>query len=576
MSTIDKSGWFPIASSDDLPLRHVYHGELWGQELAVWRADDNFVNVWENRCLHRGVRLSIGTNLGGELRCQYHGWRYASRNAGCTYIPAHPADAPARTICNTTFASHEQYGLVWTNLDACSAMPDIEALDAGSPLPLRAIAVNASPSRVFAALRSYEFPELQGAPHEADELDQHALVIRTESGDKLVFFIQPVDSGRAVIRGVLAHAPSAAEQGRVLRAHDHQICRVRDLLESEPVPAPDSLRQDPRPAATAISLSAPRANRQAPLRVMVTDKTKVAQDVIRFRLEPVDSVLPAVQPGAHIDVHLPNGLIRQYSITNGPQTTDAYEIGVKREADSRGGSTCLHDTVAVGDLLALSEPLNNFPLRRDALKTILIAGGIGITPLLAMARTLHESSLPFELHHFARDAEHAAFADALNHLGESTYTHLGLNPADTGAKISDSLGPYADHRHVYICGPAPMIEAARESASALGWPEPAVHYEHFKNEQVIDSSTSFEIALSRSGLTLKVPAGKTIIEVLRENSIGAVTSCEQGACGTCKLTVIDGVPHHQDVYLTPSERASNQVIMACVSRAKSERLVLDI
>ena len=141
-------------------------------------------------------------------------------------------------------------------------MPDIEALDAGSPLPLRAIAVNASPSRVFAALRSYEFPELQGAPHEADELDQHALVIRTESGDKLAFFIQPVDSGRAVIRGVLANAPSAAEQGRVLRAHDHQICRVRDYRKRA-CTAPDSLRQDPRPAATSISLGASRKSTSA-------------------------------------------------------------------------------------------------------------------------------------------------------------------------------------------------------------------------------------------------------------------------------------------------------------------------
>lgn len=101
--SINLAQWYPVASSTDLPMRHVYQGQLWGRELAVWRADDGFVNVWENRCLHRGVRLSIGLNEGRELRCIYHGWRYANRTAGCTYIPAHPADAPARTICNNTY-----------------------------------------------------------------------------------------------------------------------------------------------------------------------------------------------------------------------------------------------------------------------------------------------------------------------------------------------------------------------------------------------------------------------------------------------------------------------------------------
>jgi len=118
---MDLTQWHPIAASTDLPLRHVYQGQLWGRELAVWRADDGHVNVWENRCLHRGVRLSIGLNEGGELRCLYHGWRYANRTAGCTYIPAHPADAPARTICNTTYRSLETQGLIWCAIDPVAA-----------------------------------------------------------------------------------------------------------------------------------------------------------------------------------------------------------------------------------------------------------------------------------------------------------------------------------------------------------------------------------------------------------------------------------------------------------------------
>ncbi len=136
--------WHPVASAQDVPHRHVYHGQLLGRELAVWRADDDFVNVWENRCLHRGVRLSIGMNDGTELRCQYHGWRYANRSAGCTYIPAHPADAPARTICNRTFPTVERYGLVWSGEEPVGDPPTIEVLEAGTPFGLRNLPVNAS------------------------------------------------------------------------------------------------------------------------------------------------------------------------------------------------------------------------------------------------------------------------------------------------------------------------------------------------------------------------------------------------------------------------------------------------
>ena len=130
--------WYPIAGPEDTPPRHVYQAQLLGSELAVWRADDGFVNVWENRCLHRGVRLTIGVNDGRELKCRYHGWRYANRSGGCTYIPAHPADAPARTICTPTHPAQEQYGLTWTSLHPGGAPPVIESLEA-DPWPMRAI-----------------------------------------------------------------------------------------------------------------------------------------------------------------------------------------------------------------------------------------------------------------------------------------------------------------------------------------------------------------------------------------------------------------------------------------------------
>ena len=149
--------WHPVASAHDVPYRHVHHGQLLGRELAVWRADDDHVNVWENRCLHRGVRLSIGMNDGTELRCQYHGWRYANRSAGCTYIPAHPADAPARTICNRTFPSVERYGLVWSGEDPVGEPPTVDVLEAGTPFGLRNLPVNASAGLALKHLRDHRF-----------------------------------------------------------------------------------------------------------------------------------------------------------------------------------------------------------------------------------------------------------------------------------------------------------------------------------------------------------------------------------------------------------------------------------
>ena len=152
-----KSLWHPVATSIDLPRHHIFHGQLLGREVAVWRADDDFVNVWENRCLHRGVRLSIGTNDGNELTCRYHGWRYANRSAGCTYIPAHPADAPARTICNRTFPAVERYGLVWSGEDPVGEPPLVPMLDDGTPFTLRSLPVNASAEVVLAQLRDHRF-----------------------------------------------------------------------------------------------------------------------------------------------------------------------------------------------------------------------------------------------------------------------------------------------------------------------------------------------------------------------------------------------------------------------------------
>ncbi|MYH76481.1 MAG: Rieske 2Fe-2S domain-containing protein [Acidimicrobiaceae bacterium] len=582
--------WHPVASEHDVPYRHVHHGQLLGRELAVWRADDDFVNVWENRCLHRGLRLSIGSNDGTELRCQYHGWRYANRSAGCTYIPAHPADAPARTICNRTFPSVERYGLIWSGESPVGEPPTVDVLEAGTPFGLRNLPVHASAELAVRHLQAHRFlPSgrlgAESAAMSVEWADEYAVALTATtdtddgSASTAVFFVQPVDSGRSVIRAVLAETPAASEQMAVLRHHATELNGLVARIEAEAalLPAPEPmvpvLQQVPLHLAEVPE--AP-SGRQAALRVQVRRKWETAAGVAAFELAPIEGVLPTFQPGAHIDVHLPNGLVRQYSITNGPGETSYYRLGVKLEPDSTGGSVCLHETVREGDVLAISEPRNNFPLRRDSMRTILLAGGIGITPLLAMAQSLDRMSLAFELHCFAQSAEHTAFSDVLDGLGESVVRHLGLPPDETVAEIRRLVATPDEFTHVYVCGPGPMLEAARREAAEAGWPDDHVHFEYFKNTTEIDDSSTFEVALARSALTVTVPSGSTILEVLRESGVPLPSSCEQGACGTCVATVLEGEPDHQDVYLNDSDHEAGDRIMTCVSRALSDRLVLDL
>ncbi|MER8479258.1 Rieske 2Fe-2S domain-containing protein [Mesorhizobium sp. M1163] len=583
-----RNRWHPIAAAHDLPHRHVFHGQLLGREFAVWRADDGYVNIWENRCLHRGVRLSIGINDGRELKCQYHGWRYSNRTAGCTYIPAHPADAPARTITNRTFPAVERYGLVWSSEEPQGEVPDVTWLSEEKLLALRGIPVNAPADKVVETLKAYRFQPSGAVEGDSAEIvvkavQDFAVALRSRDGSEEthgVFFVQPVDSNRSVIRGVLDGEIKGATRIAILRHHNERLAKLRDAVEREAAksiaPAPLEPIYERVSAELAEMPELTSHGRKAALRVTVARKWQTADGIAGFELRPIKGILPTFQPGAHIDVHMPSGEVRQYSITNGPGETDGFTIGVKLERDSKGGSKCMHETVREGDVLAISEPRNNFPLRRDAIKTLFVAGGIGITPLLAMAQALKNQDLTHELHYFAQGQEHLAFADRLKRLGDALKPHLGLSPDQTGAELRQILTGYRDGMHLYICGPGPMLEAARKIAAEQGWPDSAVHFEYFKNTNKIDDSSSFEVALARSCVTLQVPAGKTILQVMRESGIDVPSSCEQGACGTCIATVIEGEPDHQDVYLNDDERKSGTKIMTCVSRAKSARLVLDI
>ena len=557
--------WYPIAASDDLPHDHVYQAQLLGRELAVWRAGDEFVNVWENRCLHRGVRLTLGRNEGGELVCRYHGWRYASRTAGCTYMPAQPAGSPAQTICNTTFPSVERFGLVWTTFGEAGEIEAPGSLTTAPTLPLRALPFNASAADLIAALAG------------PDTVDQGDGWVESHAADgddfaTVVLFVPPVDEARCVVRGVRSGDIADGRELDLLRHHHRVLTRLRAAVE-----AGAGRRPEPAPAESLQRVQVRRTG-QAPRRltVEVTAKRPTATDICEIELRPTSGVLPTAQPGGHIDVQLPNGLTRQYSLVNAPGEQDHYVIGVKREPSSRGGSAWIHDELNAGDSLTISEPHHQFVLRRDSFRTLLIAGGIGITPILAMAQALHANGLTFELHYFAQSDQHVAFGDRLGRLGAAVRLHLGRAPAETADDLAGLLAGPGAGEHLYSCGPGPMLNAIRDTAAAAGWPDSSVHFEYFANPTELDNSGSFQINLARSGITATVPPGVSVLTVIRANGIELESSCEQGACGTCAVGVLGGTPLHQDVYLNATEHAANERMMTCVSRAVSPALVLDI
>ena len=531
MSVPDPGSLFhPVAGCADLVPRHVVPSRLFGRELAVWRADDGFINIWEDRCIHRGTRLSLGINDGAELVCQYHGWRYANRNGNCAYIPAHPGEAPARTMRLRVFACAEKYGLVWSGSPSAAGPPSIPALEGAEVLVLRSLPVNAPAAVALEALAGYSFrPAAALGTDTAVATGTHApspysvtVTAATTTGaeSSVVFFVQPADAARCVIRPVLSPAPAPEEHLAVLRHHARRLEELRAKLEdsrpTEIAVQPPMATLEPLHSDGIAATAGTAGGRRPQVQVRVVHKWLTAEGIAAFELAPVAGELPSFQPGAHLDVHLPDGLVRQYSLTNGPGLTGVYRIGVKLEPEGRGGSRYLHDSVHVGDVLDLSVPRNNFTLRRDAARTVLIAGGIGITPLLAMAQTLDRQGLTWELRYFAQSGDHIAFGEMLDPLARDVTMHLGLTPEQTGDELRRITRSYAPTNHTYICGPGPMIAAARAIAAEAGWPEAAVHFEYFKNESPRDDTSAFEVRLARRNKSLTIHAGVSLLDGFAE------------------------------------------------------------
>lgn len=324
-----------------------------------------------------------------------------------------------------------------------------------------------------------------------------------------------------------------------------------------------------------LTPAAPAADNR--LRLQVARKWTCAEGIVAIDLVAPDGTpLPAFTAGSHIDLFLPGGFTRQYSLRNDPRERHRYAIGVLREPGGRGGSAYVHDRLNVGDAVETSRPRNAFELDEAAPFSLLLAGGIGVTPILAMAYRLFLLGRDFEFHYCARSAARLAFRNEIEASPFAGKVRVHLDDGPTAQLLSlDRLLAYRpEGAHLYACGPSGFLDALVSKAKA-GWPADAVHREYFANSAPKEQSDQpFRITLASTGRSFDVAPGRSIVEVLAENGIDIPVSCEQGICGTCVTRVVSGEPDHRDLVLTDRQRADHMTL--CCSRARSAELILDL
>lgn len=310
------------------------------------------------------------------------------------------------------------------------------------------------------------------------------------------------------------------------------------------------------------------------LRLCVDRRATRAEGIVVLDLaDPSGAELPEWSPGAHVDLLLPDGLVRQYSLCGDPADRSVWRIAVLRDEESRGGSVHVHDELLEGDPVCVRGPRNNFPLVA-APRYVFIAGGIGITPLLPMITAAERAGAEWELHYGARSRRSMAFLEALE---DATSNRVTLHPQDEVGLIDLDriLGEPRPDTAVYCCGPEPLLAAVEQRCGA--WPEGALHVERFAPQDpgAPGLGETFEVELAQSGMTLTVPPEKSVLQVVEEAGVAVPFSCREGICGTCETVVLAGEVDHRDSLLTPAEQAANDTMFICVSRAACPKLVLD-
>ncbi len=317
----------------------------------------------------------------------------------------------------------------------------------------------------------------------------------------------------------------------------------------------------------------------APIRARIHAITWEAEGILSYEFrDPAGGELPPFTAGSHIDLNLPNGMVRSYSLNNPQGERHRYVVAVQKDRASRGGSTWVHDKLRVGDIIVISAPRNNFVLNETAASTVLVAGGIGVTPLWCMMQRLSALGKPFTLYYCARTRKDAAFREVIEAASSNPGATVVFNyDGEPGGKLLDMAGVVAKSApdaHFYCCGPLPMLEAFETATKDL--PRDNVHVEYFTAKDAPAAEGGFTVVLAKSGKSFTIEPGKTILETLLDAGLPVPSSCLEGVCGTCETKVLEGVPDHRDVVLTESERKASKTMMICCSGSKSDKLVLDL
>jgi ferredoxin-NADP reductase len=318
------------------------------------------------------------------------------------------------------------------------------------------------------------------------------------------------------------------------------------------------------------------------MNLTVTEISIATEQVRVIRLaRPGGEPLPSWEPGSHIKINVPGDDTRSYSLVNSSSDPAAtlrpnfYLLGIRLEEQSRGGSRFMHQ-LQVGDRLTVSQPANNFPLLPSEREVVLVAGGIGVTPILSMAAALAAGGRPHRVVYAGRSRSQLAFLDDMQRVA---HDRLTIHADDERGSLFDMRalmsGLVADEP-LYVCGPTPMIDAAVALAQELDWPEGRLRFEIFAAVAPQSGDSDFDVVLKNSGRTFRVPASKTILDVLLEAGEDPLYDCKRGDCGICRVDVLEGIPDHRDYVLTKAERASNKLMQICISRSKTQRLVLDL
>ena len=295
---------------------------------------------------------------------------------------------------------------------------------------------------------------------------------------------------------------------------------------------------------------------------------------------PHGEPLPSWEAGAHVKVRLPDGGERSYSLINtslDPAATTrphAYRLGIRLEQPSQGGSKFMH-ALNIGDIVSVSAPRNNFPLEPTSRPIVLLAGGIGVTPVLSMATALTAGERPYRFFYAGRSRDQLAFLRESEALGGD---HLTIHTDDAGGifDVRDLMASLTNDEPLYLCGPKPMIDTAIQGAKDLGWADGRLRFELFATAAPLAGDQPFEVVLNNSGKTFLIPPDKTILAVLIEAGVDPLHDCQRGDCGICQVSVLEGTPDHRDYILTDTEKTAGKVMQICVSRSKSPRLVLDL